>query len=85
MITWTLVPREMINQNLLIEYNGVKVVSTIPSFIGLDYDSYYGIICVGLQPLGNVSLTRKKTSTSRLASLNLVRFLGAIKVQTQEN
>ncbi|KAK9266488.1 hypothetical protein L1049_021670 [Liquidambar formosana] len=48
---------EVLNQNSFIEQNGVKIVLTvIMNSVGLGSDSDYGIIRMGLQVLGNVSL-----------------------------
>lgn len=47
---------EMANQNSFIEQNGIKIVSTILISARTNLESSYGIIRLGLQVLGNISL-----------------------------
>ena len=76
---------EMTNQNLFIEQNGVKAVSTILlSFVGLDSDSDYGIIRMGLQLLGNVSLAGERHQRAVWHHFFPAGFLEIARVRTLE-
>lgn len=75
---------EMANQNSFIEQNGVEVVSTIFSSVLLDSDSDYGVIRMGLQLLGNVSLAGEGHQRAVWHQFFAARFLEIARVRKQE-
>ena len=77
---------EMANQNSFIEQNGVGVVSTIFSSVVLDSDSDsdYGVIRMGLQLLGNVSLAGEAHQCSIWHQFFPARFVEIARVRKRE-
>ena len=73
---------EMANQNSFIEQNGVEVVSTIFSSVVLDSD--YGVIRMGLQLLGNVSLAGEAHQCAIWHQFFPARFLEIARVRKRE-
>ncbi|KAK4426663.1 Ataxin-10 [Sesamum alatum] len=75
---------EIANQNLFIEKDGVQILSTIISSMGLTSGSDNGILRMLLQVLGNVSLAGEQHRLVVWRHFFPLRFLDIARVQSNE-
>ncbi|KAK2992466.1 hypothetical protein RJ640_011605, partial [Escallonia rubra] len=76
-LLWNLCTGELSNQNSFIKEDGVQIVSSVFSCITFASDMDYGIVQMGLQVLGNISLAGKKHQHAiwhQFFNLNLPRL-----------
>ncbi|KAF8379387.1 hypothetical protein HHK36_028821 [Tetracentron sinense] len=75
---------EIANQTSFIEHNGVKIVSIALSSMGFGSESDFGIVRMGLQLLGNVSLAGEEHQSHVWDQFFPVEFREIAKIRRQE-